>query len=429
MRKGLLFFLLGYGFIIFAHSVWTYNPMTLSWIGQRAGAHDWKLPKEPPLKETGVYYPPLYYLLVLPFTHLDTRQADILSYFSQFILFYFAILWLVKATSHERSPTGLDYGIAFLLALNFQPFRELCALHAVEGKEFFLICLAILAFKKKKDLWAGALLLVATNLKFLPGILIAYFLLKREYRVLWGVAAALLVMFLVLIPLCGIERLWAYAIQYPLHLMFSPTPESNFVYGNLEWETVSGTINRLFPDIQPPNTFVHYLRTGVFPTSQPHLAYRLAMAIKLPLIGVYLFFIRRRWHLSQREEKWKFHLLEISMSLVMLIVVVQAFRIHYGILLLPAFIIVGLMLHQNAKLFHLKEKIFFVLAFCLSGRIIPGALLNRLPPHPVWGQEHSLAYLWLSIPFYGYMLLGVSILVCYKRLLQPQTIAQKSLQE
>jgi hypothetical protein len=49
--------------------------------------------------------------------------------------------------------------------------------------------------------------------------------------------------------------------------------------------------------------------------------------------------------------------------------------------------------------------------------VIPGGLLNRLPlQHPVWGGRHSLAYLWFSLPFYGYLALAACGAWCHDQL-------------
>ena len=152
--------------------------------------------------------------------------------------------------------------------------------------------------------------------------------------------------------------------------------------------------------------------------THPWLAMNLAVFLKLLLAGLYLYFIRKKWGIHQRKEKWPFYLLEISMGLIMIPVLVHYGRAHYGILFLPAFVITGLLLYRYWKIFHLKEKALFSIAYFLSGMGIPRELLNILPPHPLWGQEYYGLYLWISLPFYGYLVLGFCILLCYSRFLQ-----------
>lgn len=416
-RRMLLGLLSAYTFLHLGYSVWAYNPFTSSALVQVSDAADWRLPATERLSDKTVYYPPLYYLLILPIVNMDMRLVSCLSYVTQFILLGLALLWLVKAFSRNQRATALSYGVALILAVNFQPFLELVALHAVEGKEFFLIALSIIAFRKGRDALAGAALFLAANLKYLPGILLLYFLLKREYRVLKGAGIALLISLAAVFLMVGPRQMVDYVVRYPLTLLFSPVPESNFTYGNVEWQSVSGTINRWFPQVTPPNTFEHHLNTGVFPTAHPELASGLALSFKFLLGGLFIAFVlRKRWAPREREEQWPFVMLEMVLSLLMILVFVQAIRIHYAILLLPAFLAVAQLFLDRWELFRAREKILFLAAYVLCGRVIPGGLLNRLPPHPLWGQEYANMFLWASLPFYGYLLLAMCILLCYRRL-------------
>lgn len=126
--------------------------------------------------------------------------------------------------------------------------------------------------------------------------------------------------------------------------------------------------------------------------------------------------------MPQREPKWDCYLLEISLSMVMIVILGHTIAVHYGILLLPAFVFTGLLLLRRWGAFRLKEKALFVVGYCLSAMAIPGGLLRKLPPHPLWGQDHHLIYLWLSFPTYGYMLLFMCILLCHRRLLEAEAV-------
>jgi len=150
-------------------------------------------------KQTGilplgnVLYPPLYYLLLLPFAQWDFPSVTYVFYFLQFPLYYAAILCLVYAVSPSQTPSTMEYVIATVLTLNFQPFLETLAMHKVEGIEFFLICLAFYTFRKQRDLLTGVLVMLAANLKYLPGALAVGFVLKRQWRVVRGIILSLLV--------------------------------------------------------------------------------------------------------------------------------------------------------------------------------------------------------------------------------------------
>ncbi len=73
----------------------------------------------------------------------------------------------------------------------------------------FLLCWSLYAFKRGKDIGAGALIGVAVALKLTPGLFILYFLYKRSYKVVAGAAIGLVICWLVLPPfLVGFENFW-----------------------------------------------------------------------------------------------------------------------------------------------------------------------------------------------------------------------------
>jgi hypothetical protein len=306
----------------------------------------------------------------------------------------------------------MEYGIAAFLAMNFHPLLETLTFHKVEGIEFFLLCLAIYAFRVNRDGWCGALTFLAANLKYLPGMLLGYFLLKREWKVLRGAVAMGVVIFLLLLPVLGAGTLWRYSVEHPLQILFSHEPQVTQMAGHIEWQSLAGTINRAFAYPATPERFRYRLVHGMASVNHPEVAIGLTVALSILLGGLVLFRVRKRWPPSQRGEKWVFTLLEISLTLLMIPVFCQAFRPHYGILLLPAFCFVGLLIHHRWGLFRLKEKILFFSAYSLSGMIIPGGLLNKLPPHPIWGKQYSTMYWWSSFLVYGYLLLGICIFFC-----------------
>lgn len=377
------------------------------------------------LGPTNVSYTPLYYLILRPFTFFPYSTVSLFLYLAQFPLFAYAILLMARSGPAGTQVTLGDYGVAALLTVNFQPFLETVAQHKVEGLEFFLICAGVAAFKKRRDLWTGISVAGAAALKYLPGILALHFLLKRELRVILGILLGLGLYSLVCLG-SGWKTGWSVGFLHPLNLLLGRGPETNHLVGNIEWQSLSGTINRWFARPDPGRTLADYLEsTQRMTLANPSLAHGLALGLKALLWGLYLFWVRRRWSFHRRDEVWPWLLLEISLSLVMIVITLQAVRIHYGILLLPAFVFVGLLLRQYGGDFGLKEKVLFGIAYGLSGMVIPGGLLNRLPAHPLWGQAHARAYQWFSLPFYGYLLLGLCILLCYHKLSQALVVKRE----
>lgn len=365
-------------------------------------------------------YPPFYYALLLGVDAWagGMRNCAFFFYFLQFLFFPAALLCLTRAVwTGPSRPPWFAYGVTTVLAVNFQPFLETLALHKVEGIEFLLICLGLLAFRRKRHLLCGGLLMAAANLKYLPALLLVHFGLKREWRVLWGAAVGAALVAGVLVAAFGPRMLTFGFLDKAAALMLDHRHEGNRPEASVEMQTLSGTVNRWLARPSPPMTFTEYLqRGGYVPVPNPSLAYGLAGTLKVLAILGWIFFLRRRWREREREARWPLHVLEISLTLTMIFVISQASRVHYSILALPAFVAVGLLLAQRGGTFRIRWKVLFGLAYFLTAMVIPGGVLNKLPPHPVWGQTHSWMVLWWSLPFYGVLLLGLCAIGMHREL-------------
>lgn len=369
----------------------------------------------------GVFHPPFYYLVLLATdTVAGGRFRSILFfYFLQFLLFPAAIWFLARAAwAGPGRPTPGAYGLAAALTFNFQPLLETLAQHKAEGIEFFLICAAVWALSKGRRVLSGTLIMLAANLKYLPAILLAHFFVKREKRVLLGALAGGAIIAGLLWFAFGDAIAHSSLLRNVSAQFFSHRYEGTLPEASVEMQTLSGTVNRWFARPEPPAVFMDYIRQGSYmPVPNPAFAQNLALALKGLAVIIWLWFIRRRWSAQPAGKGWVLHLLEISVTLVMILVISQASRVHYSILLLPAFVWMGLILYQKGRQFSLQERCLFWLAYALMGMLIPGGLLNRLPPHPVWGQHYSWMFLWWSLPFYGALLLGLCALRMHRRIL------------
>ncbi len=354
-----------------------------------------------------VLYPPLYYVLLRPIAGLDFRTVTYLLYFLQFFYFPMALVFLVKAVSPSRTPSAFEYLIAAVLMINFQPFLETLAQHKVEGIELLLIGMALYAFRRQRDVWAGALICLAANLKYLPGVLVIYFMLKREWKVMQGVLLAMLACVVVLVPFYGLPGIWAYGAHYSLAFLFGHKYAGTMPEANIEWQSLFGMINRWF--VTTAGMVKHFETEENAPVTHPQLTVGLTKVLQVVIGALYLFMIRRAWPRAEREQRWPVSICEIGLTVLMIFIFASAARVHYAILLLPAFIGAALLLLGAPRRSGTFERVLFVLAYSLTAMIIPGGALNRLPPHPVWGQYHSYMYLWMSMPFYGYVLLGVCL--------------------
>lgn len=429
-QKILIFLALLYTLFHLAFSVFSYNPLTNPSVsGDLLRAleetkqinQSWETFKNGLVYGDMVFHPLLYYAFLSPFRLMDSKAASLFFYGIQFLIFPAAIYLLTIAIGEikgARTPFFLNkILLSSILALNFQPFLETLAQHKIEGIEFFLICCAIWFLRKDRPFWAGALICLATNLKYYPGILIGYFLLKRQRKVLWGVFITQWILVAGLACFYSRDILYFLGIRHPMDLLISSRLQSNQPQANLEWQTLSGTIIRYFTVPLRGQTFAELIRIGFGGFLQnPALVKLLSLSLKGILIVAYVLFIRNKKKPMKTPLEWPIRLLEISLTLGMIFFVVQALRVNYAILVLPAFLIVGHFLWFEGHRFHGPEKVLFLISYFLAGMVIPGGVLNRLPPHPLWGSAHYFAYLWFSLPFFGYAVLMICILLCHRRL-------------
>ncbi|GEM_PF-4737161 len=376
---------------------------------------------------TNVFYGLLYYGFLALFSAFSFEQLILPFYLSQLVLFPLSIFFLMKAVARKRIGWK-EIILAAVLTLNFGPFLESFASCKVECLEFYLICLAFYGFLKGWDWLAGAGVVSGMLMKYLPGFLGIYFLLKRKWKtVLWCLAWGL-VLSGALWAVFGGRIFWETGVGHFLALVFSPKVETNELIALLEWQTLSSTLNRLFAQTDSPRMWDLVLKTaGTAPVQHARWVIALALTLKMIFVGIYLWVIGRRWPTLNPKAQRLLYALEMSLTLLMTVILVQAVRIHHGIILLPAFLTTALLLFQYRGSFGRIEKALFLSAYALSAVLIPGGLLNRLPPSPIWGQSHARMYYWLSLPFYGYLLLFFCIVLCHRKLRsRPGLISESS---
>lgn len=420
--KLLIALLAAYSLLHLGCSIAQYNPITYPYVSgdfRRTYEEMLEWRARGSLHAKHVQHPPLYYVLLWPLASLPFPTVAKLLYVSQWLWYALAIAVMARSASASSRPSAGDYLLATLLTVNFQPFLETAALHKVEGLELLVICLAIELFRRGRDALAGAAVVLGANLKYLPGILALYFLVKRERRAIVGMLAAAVVCLAVSVVALS-DAGWTAVLRYPL-LMFDRQHDGNRPEANMEFQTLNGTVNRWFVDTDGMQA--HFRTVNYVPVSDPALAFSLAAVLKLGCVLWYLYAMRRRWSPAERGTRWPVILCELSLTLLLIFIIAQASRVHYAILLLPAFVSTALLLRRYPHVLGWPERWLFIAAYGLTAILIPGGLLNRLPPSSVWGSHHSFAYLWFSLPFYGYLLLGVCLIRCRARLLRAGAVA------
>ncbi len=157
--------------------------------------------REYPADYTITKYPPFFSLLFAPLVPLPTIIGASLWFWLSLGLAV-ASAYLCAVTIGGSAEVRQHKALVILpLLLTAGIIGSNLETAQVNTVTLFVVCLALLAFRKRADLAAGGLLGVATALKLTPGLFVLYFLYKKAYRVVVGAGLAVIVCWLLIPPL------------------------------------------------------------------------------------------------------------------------------------------------------------------------------------------------------------------------------------
>ena len=140
---------------------------------------------------TSYIQPPTSALSLLPLTLLDWRDATHLYlYYNHAVLFAAVgvMLWTVRPTLPVRWVVA---AVPVLIALYSQVYMSF-SLGQVDATQTLLLAVAFWGLTTRRAAVAGSAVAIGAALKLIPGLLLLYFLWRREYRALaWGAGVGL----------------------------------------------------------------------------------------------------------------------------------------------------------------------------------------------------------------------------------------------
>jgi hypothetical protein len=150
--------------------------------------------------------PPIMAILLEPLAHLPPLAGSLTWFYLKAGMTVLTFWWLFQIVETPELPFP-GWAKLLAVALSLRPIIGDLSHGNVNLFILFLVVAGLYAFHRRWDVGAGLLLALAIACKVTPVLFIPYFLWKRSWRVLSGVALGL-VLFLILVPgsLLGMER-------------------------------------------------------------------------------------------------------------------------------------------------------------------------------------------------------------------------------
>jgi Glycosyltransferase family 87 len=334
----------------------------------------------------GVHYGTAFSSLLLGYTHpVSDTVFDLRYLLFQFpvarwaytvesVALYVASLLLVWHALKRLTPHVLHWVFPVLLFALFPPTRSSLGLGQSDITIFFLMTLLLWAYTRDRRLIAGIAAGIATLTKLIPGLLILYWVWKREWQLaIYSLATAVAIV-LATLPFVGLP-VW---IQFLTQVF--PALSTGTAYANNQ--TLPGLINRLM--LSP--------RFSMGLQSAPDLPIvRVVTSVAEAIVlAITLWFTRGRLE-SRRSLRFA---LEFSAWLVAMLVISPIAWDHYFTwLLLPITVILAALL--NSQITNSRAAaLVIVLAIGLWLISIPSETFLRYPE--AW-QRSPLLYASLLI--------------------------------
>ena len=261
----------------------------------------------------------------------------------------------------------------------------------------FLILSCLMAWRKGADLLAGLILGLAISYKVTPGLFLAYFLYKREWKT---VAATLLgvFVFLFVVPSMVIGPEFNYeCLTTWWHRMLSPFIVNGDASDQEINQSMIGVLTRLFTDSKTgPGRYDVHLDVNLLSWS-PLLVSRLVKGLAIGLVGVLAWLCRTK---TNRRDDPRL-LGEFSLVvLTMLFVSERSWKHHYVTVLLPY---TYLMYRVGVSEVSKSVRIALASAMVLSA-LLMATTSSELGGHIV-KEGHKLAqgygmFLWAGVVLY-----------------------------
>lgn len=307
----------------------------------------------------------LFDLRYLPFRFPDAKWA----YTIESAVLYIAALVILWIGLKPLTPRVLHWVFPVLLFALFLPSRSSLGLGQSDIAIFFLMTALFWAYSRDRELVAGIALGLAILTKLTPGVLIIYWLWKREFRIaVYSVVSAGIVV-LATLPFVGLD-VWRQFVTEVFPALSTGT-------GYADNQTLPGLINRIMLDPR----FSQGLRSA----PNVPIVRIVTFATELAVLAIALWFTRGRvtYRRSLRLA------LELSTWLIVLLVISPIAWDHYFTwLLMPITVILAALLNSQLSWFRATA---LITAFVIGLWLVNTPVATFINNPDVW-QRSPLLY-------------------------------------
>jgi Gpi18-like mannosyltransferase len=126
-------------------------------------------------------YPPGFVIILSPLAYLSFEQASLLWNLLNHIFFLLGIVLLMKAIKNQYS--WGEWITLIFVCMNFTPLFMDYLVGQCNTLLFFLVAAGLYFYRVNQRVCTGIALALATMIKIIPGLLLAYMLWKRQFRI------------------------------------------------------------------------------------------------------------------------------------------------------------------------------------------------------------------------------------------------------
>ena len=292
-------------------------------------------------------YGPLFHLVTMPLLFLGPLRDGYRIWLLVNYAFLVAGCWLLYRLTMAGRPTLMSLTAFGVMVLNYHPLYEAVLARNIEIFEWLLVLGAMSCYAHRRDRLSGLLIGLATMTKFLPGLFLLYFAIKRRWRAFWTAGLTIGIIGALTQPLLG----WQHSITLAQLLQKDAPSGFAVLHSNL---TVSGAVLRLARLMGFEPYWV--------PVSQ------LCLAILAAL------FVWLLWRL-RFSEHWK---LEWSLVAIAMITLIPHNQPHYLIFLLIPYAVLLDEVMTRLRWGNWRWILLLATSWGLTGWPIPLSLVHRI---------------------------------------------------